>query len=96
MAPHGVIQGPDGAAWLTDGGQDAIVRVDPQTEKVMAWKLPDDSGYTNLNTAVFDKNGIHWFTGQNGFYGRLDPRSGDLKVWKAPRGRGPYGITATP
>ena len=67
-----------------------------QTEKVTAWKLPDDTGYTNLNTAVFDKDGIHWFTGQNGFYGRLDPRSGELKVWKAPRGRGPYGITATP
>ena len=27
-APHGVIVGPDGAAWLTDGGQNAIVRVD--------------------------------------------------------------------
>ncbi|MBQ0821915.1 hypothetical protein KBI52_17115 [Microvirga sp. HBU67558] len=95
-APHGVIQGPDGAAWLTDGGQNAIVRVDPQTEKVKVWKLPDETGYTNLNTAVFDKDGLHWFTGQNGFYGRLDPRSGELNVWKAPRGRGPYGITATP
>src|SRR3954462_12860617 len=26
-APHGVIQGPDHAAWITDGGQQAIVRV---------------------------------------------------------------------
>jgi virginiamycin B lyase len=26
-SPHGVIQGPDKAAWITDGGQDAIVRV---------------------------------------------------------------------
>src|SRR5258706_11513000 len=26
-APHGVIQGPDKAAWITDGGQGAIVRV---------------------------------------------------------------------
>jgi hypothetical protein len=26
-SPHGVIQGPDRAAWLTDGGQNAIVRV---------------------------------------------------------------------
>ena len=95
-SPHGVIQGPDGAAWLTDSGQNAIVRVDPKTEEVKVWKLPEDTGYTNLNTGVFDKDGIHWFTGQNGFYGRLDPRSGDIKTWKAPRGRGPYGITATP
>ncbi len=95
-APHGVIQGPDEAAWLTDSGQNAIVRVDPETEKVQVWKLPEDTGYTNLNTAVFDKDGVHWFTGQNGFYGRLDPRSGELKVWKAPSVRGPYGITSTP
>jgi virginiamycin B lyase len=95
-APHGVIQGPDGAAWLTDSGQNAIVRVDPKTEQVKVWKLPDDTCYINLNTATFDKDGVHWFTGQNGFYGRLDPQTGEVKVWKAPRGRGPYGITATP
>ena len=29
-APHGVIVGPDGAAWVTDGGLNAIVRVDAQ------------------------------------------------------------------
>src|SRR4029450_7198866 len=27
--PHGVIQGRDGAAWITDGGLNAIVRFDP-------------------------------------------------------------------
>lgn len=95
-APHGVIQGPDGAAWLTDGGQNAIVRFNPSSEKVKVWKLPADIGYTNLNTAVFDKTGVLWFTGQNGFYGRLDPKDGETKIWTAPRGRGPYGITATP
>ena len=30
-APHGVIVGPDGAPWVTDGGLNAIVRVDPVT-----------------------------------------------------------------
>ncbi len=95
-APHGVIQGPDGAAWLTDGGQNAIVRVDPKTEDVKVWKLPDTSGYANLNTGAFDRDGVYWFTGQSGIYGRLDPRTGDVKVWKAPRGPGAYGITATP
>jgi virginiamycin B lyase len=39
---------------------------------------------------------MHWFTGQSGIYGRLDPKSGDLRVFKAPKGRGPYGIHATP
>jgi len=40
--------------------------------------------------------GLLWFTGQNGVYGRLDPGSGALAVFAAPRGAGPYGITTTP
>jgi virginiamycin B lyase len=95
-APHGVIVGPDGAPWITDSGLNAIVRVDPQTEDVQVFPLPAGSGYANLNTAVFDLNGIHWFTGQSGMYGRLDPSTGEMQVFEAPRGRGPYGITVTP
>jgi len=95
-SPHGVVAGEDGAPFLTDGGQNAIVRVDPKTRAVKRWPLPADSGYTNLNTAIFDKKGVHWFTGQSGIYGRLDPRTGDMKVFEAPKGRGPYGIHVTP
>lgn len=95
-SPHGVIAGADGAPWLTDSGQNAIVRVDPKTRAVKVWKLPEDAGYTNLNTAIFDRKGIHWFTGQSGIYGRLDPRTGEMKLFDAPKGRGPYGIHATP
>jgi virginiamycin B lyase len=95
-APHGVIVGPDGAPWITDGGQNAILRVDPRTDDVRKWTLPKDVGYANLNTLAFDPKGRVWFTGQAGYYGRLDPATGDLKVWNAPRGRGPYGIATTP
>jgi virginiamycin B lyase len=94
-APHGVIVGPDGAAWVTEGGQNAIARVD-NDHKVTLFKLPEKRGYANLNTGVFDKSGIYWFTGQSGIYGRLDPKSGEMTVWDAPRGSGPYGITRTP
>jgi virginiamycin B lyase len=95
-APHGVIQGPDGAAWITDSGLNAIVRFDPKTEKLDVWKLPADVGYANLNTGAFDGDGVHWFTGQNGIYGRLDPKTGAMRVFRDPDGRGPYGIAATP
>jgi virginiamycin B lyase len=95
-APHGVIIGPDAAPWITDGGLNAIVRVDPQTREVKRWPLPEARGYVNLNTATFDKQGRIWFTGQNGVYGRLEPKTGAMQVWDAPRGRGPYGITTTP
>ena len=95
-APHGVVVGPDGAPWITDGGQNAIVRVDPATKAVRVFPLPADTEYANLNTLTFDAKGRVWFTGQTGYYGRLVPATGDMKVWKAPRGRGPYGITTTP
>jgi virginiamycin B lyase len=95
-APHGVIAGPDGAAWITDSGLNAIVRYDPATRQVTRYPLPEDTGYVNLNTAAFDGDDTLWFTGQNGFYGRLDPASGTMEVFEAPGGRGPYGITATP
>src|SRR5947208_11682409 len=95
-APHGVVIGPDGAPWVTEGGQNAIARVDPGDHSVRLFRLPEKQAYANLNTGVFDNSGIYWFTGQSGIYGRLEPKSGDMTVFKAPRGRGPYGITVTP
>jgi virginiamycin B lyase len=96
-APHGVIIGPDGAAWVTDGGLNAIVRVDAAAgHAVKRFPLPDPKSRADLNTAAFDRSGTLWFTGQEGIYGRLDPKGGAVAVWKAPRGGGPYGITATP
>lgn len=95
-APHGVIVGPDGAPWITDGGLNAIVHVDPRTDHVTRYPLPSSASNANLNTAAFDGDGLLWFTGQAGYYGRLDPASGEMAVFNAPRGMGPYGITATP
>ena len=95
-APHGVIVGPDGAAWVTDGGLNAIVRVDSKTDAVTRFPLPASSGGANLNTATFDRRGVLWFTGQSGIYGRLDPRTGAMRVFRAPLGAGPYGIATTP
>jgi virginiamycin B lyase len=95
-APHGVIIGPDLAAWVTEGGQNAIARVDPATKAVKLFPLPKEFPNANLNTATFDRKGILWFTGQNGVYGRVDPASGKVDAWKAPKGVGPYGITTTP
>jgi len=95
-SPHGVIVGPDGAPWITDGGLNGIVRVDPATEEVQVFPLPAGVRDANLNTATFDAQGILWFTGQLGYYGRLDPANGEIVVYQAPKGRGPYGITTTP
>jgi hypothetical protein len=51
-APHGVIVGPDGAAWVTDGGLNAILRVDPEMEQVQdiptwPWSTATVSGFVS-------------------------------------------------
>jgi virginiamycin B lyase len=94
--PHGVIVGRDGSPWITDGGLNALVSVDPDTQEVTIHPLPDTAADANLNTAVFDDEGVLWFTGQAGVYGSFDPSNGEMVVYEAPNGRGPYGITATP
>jgi virginiamycin B lyase len=95
-APHGVIVDGFGAPWITDSGLNAIVTVDPESAEVRVYPLPDERPDANLNTASFDGEGTLWFTGQTGIYGSLDPATGDIAVYDAPRGRGPYGITTTP
>lgn len=95
-SPHGVIMDVEGTAWITDGGLNAIVAVDPTSREVTTFPLPEENPDANLNTATFDGEGTLWFTGQSGIYGRLDPRTGEMMVFDAPEGRGPYGITTTP
>ncbi|HSW23559.1 MAG TPA: lyase, partial [Burkholderiaceae bacterium] len=95
-SPHGVIQGPDKAAWLTDSGQNAIVRVSWPERQVRVFKLPKGTPYANLNTCAFGGDGDLWFTGQSGVIGKVTVKTGEVMVKDAPRGRGPYGICATP
>ncbi|UUZ64220.1 hypothetical protein LP417_03070 [Polaromonas sp. P1-6] len=95
-SPHGVIAGPDGAAWLTDGGQNAIARVSWPAREVKLFPLPAGTPYANLNTCAFDGDGDLWFTGQGGYVGKVAVRTGLVSVKESPRGRGPYGICATP
>lgn len=95
-SPHGVIQGPDRAAWITDGGQNAIARVSWPDRKVTLFPLPANTPFANLNTAAFDGAGDLWFTGQSGYIGKVDVQTGRVSVKPSPRGRGPYGICSTP
>ncbi len=94
-SPHGVIVDDKGTPWITDSGLNSIVSVDPETDEVTIYPLADADA-ANLNTAVFDENGMLWFTGQNGVYGVLDTITGETETFQSPAGSGPYGITATP
>ena len=86
----------EGYAGCTDGGLNAIVRLDAETDAISGFPLPTDRPNANRNTAAFDGRGRIWFTGQNGIYGVFDPTTDEMQVFDAPRGAGPYGIAATP
>ena len=95
-SPHGVIAGPDGAAWITDSGQNAIARVAWPSRAVKLYPLPAGTPYANLNTCAFDGAGDLWFTGQSGYVGKVAVKTGVVTVQESPRGRGPYGTCSTP
>lgn len=95
-SPHGVIQGPDKAGWITDGGQNAIVRVGWPDRQVRVFPLPAGTPYANLNTCAFDGDGDLWYTGQGGYFGKVATKTGQVSVREAPRGHGAYGICSTP
>jgi len=86
--------GPDGAAWVTDTGLNAIVRVDVNTLEKTVYPVP--GRHIDLNTATFDGRGMHWFTGAAGYVGRLNPADGVMQIFETPRGRGPYGMATAP
>jgi virginiamycin B lyase len=94
--PKTVLEGPDRAAWIVDSGLNAIVRIDVTLEEVRSWPLPEGREDSGLLGAVFDEDGVLWFTGEAGIYGRFDHQSRDMEVFDAPGGHGLDGITLTP
>ena len=82
--------------WITDSGQNAIVRVSWPERAVRLFALPKGAPYANMNTCAFDADQDLWFTGQAGYVGRVAVKTGEVTVKPAPRGRGPYGICSTP
>ena len=96
-APHGVIVGLDVALWITDGGLNAIVRVDPRTLRVRRYRLPASAGYANLNTATFDRRADPRVHRPERDLRTARPTDGeDARLPRSARRGVPYGITTTP
>lgn len=86
----------DGSVWIADRGLNALVRIDPQRLGVERHSLPTEAADAGLDSLVLDDDEQLWFTGENGYFGRLDPTSQRLQVWPAPGGKGPHGLAVTP
>jgi virginiamycin B lyase len=76
-APHGVVVGPDGAAWITDGGLDAIIRVDEISSAVDLFPIGIRA---RLNTAAFDGDGDVFYASLAGSHiARIDTGTGEAE-----------------
>lgn len=93
--PRSLLYGADGALWLTDAGQNAILRVEAASGRIDAFNLPAERPHADLDAAVL-RNEMLWFTGQEGVVGRLNTKTGKIELKDAPRGRGVAGIALTP
>ena len=86
---------PDGAPWVTDGGLNAIVRVDPESFEVTHIHCRKGSGYTNLNTAAFDARASSGSPASPASTAGWTPPLAHC-AYSTRRAAAPYGIASTP
>ena len=76
------VQAPDGSIWWAGQWANLVGRIDPETEEMREYKLPDGA---KPHTVTSDREGNIWYTGNgNGTIGKLDPRTGKLTEYKMP------------
>jgi virginiamycin B lyase len=92
VKPRGIAIGRDGRVFVLDHSQDAIIVYDPRTGDIRRIMMPSAAVHLELQMSAFDSAGRLWFTGYSGWYGRLDPDSGKIKLYRATGGRGPFAI----
>jgi virginiamycin B lyase len=92
--PRGIVLSRDARIYAIDGNSDGIVSHDLKTGENRRFAMPSGFNHLELQMGAFDGHGRLWFTGYAGWYGRLDPVSGKVKVFQAPGGRGPFAMAA--
>ena len=79
---HDIVDDKDGIMWFT--APTYIGALNPKTGDVREYFMPDPKGH-GLHEPVFDQKGILWFTMSRGdMIGRLDPKSGNVKLIPVP------------
>jgi sugar lactone lactonase YvrE len=83
IAYSDIILGPDGALWMTDFGNNRIVRYEPGASQETSWTLiSSTTALLNPSQIEFDNQGRLWiseFTGAR--LERFDPASGDIATF---------------
>jgi virginiamycin B lyase len=76
------VQTPDGMIWFNGQFGNLIGRIDPKTNEIKEWPLPEGALPHSITP---DKDGNIWYTGNhNGTVGKFDVRTGAIKVYPMP------------
>ena len=94
--PYGIQINSKGVPFFCELGTNKMGKIDPATMGITEYKLPVGARPRRLAIAADDK--IYFTDFKGGNLGRLDPTTGDVKMWVSPGGHesGPYGIAITP
>ncbi len=93
--PHDPMAAADGSVWWSGQFASKLGRVDPRTNDVKEFSLPDKSGPHGL---IEDRQGNVWYTGiQKHVVGKLDPKTGQVQEFPVQKvlaeARGPHTPT---
>lgn len=94
--PYGIQINSKGVPFFCEFGTNKMAKIDPKTMKIAEYPLAEGVRPRRMALAADDKG---YFTDyQKGHLGRLDPATGDVRMWDSPGGSGadPYGIVITP
>ncbi|HXY24762.1 MAG TPA: hypothetical protein VEI73_08935 [Candidatus Acidoferrum sp.] len=94
--PYGIQVNSKGVPFFCELGTNKMGKIDPKTMELTDYALPEGTRPRRLMIAADDS--VYFTDFKGGHLGRLDPKTGAVKMWDSPGGpeSGPYGIAITP
>jgi virginiamycin B lyase len=94
--PYGIQMSSEGVPFFCELGTHKIGSIDPKTMAIHDYDLPKEVRPRRL--AIDAQDRVYFSDFKSGHLGRLDPKTGEVKLWDSPGGAesNPYGITITP
>jgi virginiamycin B lyase len=94
--PYGIQVNSQGVPFFCEFFTNKLASIDPKTMAIREYALPE--GVRPRRLAIDAEDRVYFTDYERGHLGRLDPKSGEVKMWDSPGGAGanPYGIAITP
>lgn len=93
--PYGIQLDSHGVPFFCEFFTNKLASIDPKTRAIHEYLLPE--GVRPRRLAIDAEDRVYFTDFERGHLGRLDPRSGEVKLWNSPGGAksNPYGIAIT-